>query len=141
MNAARRSRIEFFASHAGYCTPPLRDEEKFMTTKAQLSEQSEAREKLREMLPPGTVVSTIVQHVSRSGMSRSIKCVIAFDGEVRDITGYVALALGAKRDRYWGIKRVGCGMDMAWDLVYCLSRALYSSSDGDGGYVLTQRSL
>jgi hypothetical protein len=97
-----------------------------MTTKAQLTEQTEAREKLRELLPPGTVVTTVLQHVSRSGMSRSIKCVIA-DTEVGvwDITGYVATALGTTRDRYWGIKRDGCGMDFGFDLVYSLSRALY----------------
>jgi len=96
-----------------------------MTTKAQLSEQAEAREKLREMLPPGATVSTILEHTARSGMSRSIKCVIADGGEVRNITGYVATALGTKRDRYWGITRGGCGMDMGFDLVYSLSRALY----------------
>ena len=35
-------------------------------------ERDEARERLLEMLRPGDTVHTILRHVSRSGMSRSI---------------------------------------------------------------------
>jgi hypothetical protein len=118
-----------------------------MTTKAQLSEQGEAIAKLRDLLPPGTVVMTILRHVSRSGMSRSISCVIpapddSYGAPIFDITWLVARALGGTIDqRHGGIKRGGCGMDMCWDLVYSLSRTLYPSQDGDGGYTLTQRHL
>jgi hypothetical protein len=130
-----------------------------MTTKAQLSEQVEAREKLRELLPPGTTVSTILRHVSRSGMQRSISPII--DGE--DYSWLVRRAIGGIIDqRNGGIKRTGCGMDMGFDLVYSLSRALYPNgfacigercpsndhsnhdpgpAHGDGGYALEQRWL
>ncbi len=98
-------------------------------TKAQRAEiaerKAEAIAKLREMLPPGSEVRTILEHTARSGMSRSIKCIIADGSDVVDITGYVAAALGTDRDRYWGITRGGCGMDFGWDLVYSLSRTLY----------------
>ena len=138
-----------------------------MTTKAERAEilerKTEAVAKLREILPPGTIVTTVLQHVSRSGMSRSIKCVMA-DPEIGvwDITGYVAAALSTVRDSRYGIKRDGCGMDMGFDLVYSLSRTLYptgfdcigegcpsndhsnrreAAHHADGGYALRQRWL
>jgi hypothetical protein len=96
-----------------------------MTLKSEaLAKQTEARDQLRAMLPPGSEVKTILRHVSRSGISRSISVVIG--GE--DCTYLVARALGTGTDqRYGGIKRGGCGMDMGFDLVYSLSRALYPS--------------
>ena len=95
-------------------------------------------------------------------MSRSIKCFVASDGNIVDITWYVANALGTTRDRYWGITRGGCGMDMGFDLIYSLSRTLYPNgfacigewcpsndhsnrdyglAHSDGGYALNQRWL
>ena len=83
----------------------------------------EARSQLRELLPPGSTVQTILRHTSRSGMTRAISPVV--DGE--DISWLVVRAVPGFRfdDRYGGIKRSGCGMDMGFSLVYTLSQALY----------------
>lgn len=82
-----------------------------------------ARERLREMLPPGSTVKTILRHVSRSGMTRAISPVV--DGE--DVTYLVLRAVPGWRfnSRHGGITQEGCGMDMGFNLVYTLSATLY----------------
>lgn len=129
-------------------------------------EKEEARTMLRKMLPPGSKVYTTVLHVSRSGMSRTVRLVAMEDGEPMDISPYAAYATGLKFDRdRGGVKMDGCGMDMCFHAVYCLSNALYAAGwtcigekcpsndhcNGDrnyephqhtsGGYALVQRSL
>lgn len=100
-------------------------------TKAQQSEQQEARETLRKLLPPGSRVGTILRHVSRSGMSRSISVVVQDEDGIRDVSYLVARALGDKLDRDRGGVRVGgCGMDMGFSLVYNLSATLYPEGFG-----------
>lgn len=66
-----------------------------------------------------------VEHVSKSGMSRSIKLFIVVDGNIQDITGYAADALNKKRDNHWGIKVTGCGMDMIHHLIDTVSYRLF----------------
>ena len=89
-------------------------------------EQEEYRAKLREILPPGTTVYTILRHVSRSGMMRHISAVIKTDEGIQDISYWVARAIDEKHsDKNGGIKMGGCGMDMGFDLVYRLAYALY----------------
>jgi hypothetical protein len=88
-------------------------------SKAKRAEQAEAIEKLRIMLPPGSMVKTILRHCSRSGMSRSISPIV--NGE--DVGYLVALAIDERRDpKNGGIKLGGCGMDMGFQLVYLLAR-------------------
>ncbi len=95
-------------------------------TKAQRAEQAEALDQLRELLKPGDTVRTILRHVSRSGMSRSISLVMVEDGKVRDISWLCARADLGKLDRKNdGVKVGGCGMDMGFHLVYTLSRMLF----------------
>lgn len=104
------------------------------------TEQREAVDQLREMLPVGSTVHTIARHVSRSGMSRSISLVVCEDGQPWDISWLVARATGQKIDRdRGGIKIGGAGMDMGFALVYNLARTLYPDGhecggDGDGNY-------
>lgn len=89
-------------------------------------EQEKAREQLRQMFPPGTTVSTVLRHVTSSGMSRSISVIHADTAGPDDVSWLVARAMGEKIDpKHGGIKRGGCGMDMGFDLVYSLSRTLY----------------
>jgi hypothetical protein len=129
-------------------------------------EKEEARKMLREMLPPGSKVFTTVLHVSRSGMSRTIRVAAMENCEPQDISPFVAYATGLKFDRdRGGVKVGGCGMDMCFQVVYELSHALYpdgfecvgercpsndhSNGDrnrsphhhGSGGYALTKRDL
>lgn len=125
----------------------------------QLAEQTAAIAKLQEWLKPGSVVTTILKKVSASGMTRRIRCAIAHDGEVLDITYWVARAVGSSMNDD-GIKVTGCGMDMGFHLIYNLSWALFPNGfipaeagrhgrngtpdterDTDGGYALQQRWL
>jgi hypothetical protein len=103
-----------------------------MPTKQQLADQQAAIEQLREWLPPGSTVQTILRHVSRSGMVRDISAIATVDGEPFDITYWVSRALIARIADGGGIRRGGCGMDMGFDLVYSLSRTLYR----DGFYCI-----
>lgn len=97
-------------------------------TKAQQAEQTEATNKLREILPVASKVYTVLNHVSRSGMLRHISILIGRDDEVQDITWLVARALDYKRDdRSGGLKVTGCGMDMGFHLVHSLSYALHGT--------------
>lgn len=96
---------------------------------------------LRDAFPPGTEVRTILRHVSRSGMLRSIS-VIGLDCNdeaghaMHDWSGFVAATVGSPFDRNnGGVRRTGAGMDMGFDLVYSLSRRLYPNGFaciGDG---------
>ncbi len=97
-------------------------------TKAQIAERDEARARLREMLPPGSKVHTIMRHVSRSGMMRHIDVyALNADGKTY-LSGYVAKAIDARRTDRGEIKMGGCGMDMGFAIVNELSYALYPDS-------------
>jgi hypothetical protein len=100
---------------------------------------------LRAILSPGMVVHTILRHVSRSGMMRHIS-VIGPDS--RNLDYLVSIALDDKLADGGGIKCGGCGMDMGFNLVYCLGFALWPKGtpephgkrngepDSSGGYAL-----
>ena len=128
-------------------------------------ERERARDQLREILPPGSTVYTILHQVGRSGMSRRVGVRAIVDGEPMYLDGLIHAAepsffpLGDRE----GIIMGGCGMDMGFHLVYSLSRMLYrdafdcigedcpsndhSNGDrdytphkhSDGGYALRQR--
>jgi len=138
-------------------------------TKAQIEEKNSAMAHLRALLQPGGEVHTTVTHVSRSGMSRSIKLYVPTldDGKptIEDITYYVGKVLGYKHDqKNGGLKVGGCGMDMCFHLVYSLGRTMWAEGgpldktsgvrrnqalrednrttiERDGGYLLTKRDL
>lgn len=137
-------------------SPEIWKEAKSLTAKAgKEAYREQAREKLRKWLPPGATAFTILRHVSGSGMSRRISVLVPLDGGILDVSGYVATVLDYRRhDRDGGVIVGGCGMDMGFHLVYCLSRSLYpdgfkvegtgrngdtSGRDTDGGYALKQR--
>lgn len=106
-------------------------------TKAQEEERQQAIEHLRDMLPPGSKVFTILRHVSRSGMFRIIDPVVLYidsttgKPECHSIWGWAGKVLGwgVDRDR-GGVKVSGCGMDMGFHLVYSLSYSLYPDGYG-----------
>ena len=84
--------------------------------------RDEAVSELHQLLKPGDTVQTILRHVSRSGMTRTISPII--NGRNRSYV--VAAALDYKTDdKRDGIKIGGCGMDMGFHLVYNLSRTLW----------------
>lgn len=82
---------------------------------------------LREWLLPGDTLHTILKHVSRSGLSRTIAVVsIGEDGEPLDISYFAASATGRRYDdKHGGVVVQGGGMDMGFELVYTLSRTLW----------------
>ncbi len=115
--------------------------------KVSKQQHEESLKQLREWIKPGDTVHTILRHVSRSGMQRTIGLVIAKkDGtmihpnwHVANVTGY---SLDPKRE---GLKIGGCGMDMGFALVYDLSRRLFPDGfgiEGEGprGNKITPRS-
>ena len=143
-------------------------------------EKTEAISKLRSMLKPKDNVYTIISHVSRSGMQRSVRVLLPvresvnvypvnegtgrrdYDAApkvkhrttVQDVSWLVAYALGMKFDREnGGVKIGGCGMDMAFSIVYDLGQTLWpkgtrrphstrnGSPDKHGGYALNKVSL
>lgn len=136
--------------------PELWKEAKPLTaSKGKALHREQAREKLRKWLPVGSTAYTILRHVSGSGMTRRISVLVPLDGGILDVSGFVATALDYRRhERDGGVIVGGCGMDMGYHLVYCLSRSLYpdgftvegagrngdtSGHDKDGGYALKHR--
>ena len=106
-----------------------------MSKSAIKPDKQEAIAKLREWFPKGSTVHTILEHVSRSGMSRSIRVVIPVVDEKGQVyflhpNHSIAVALGWSRSTTpnEGGKAGGCGMDMGFHLAYTLSSVLY----GDG---------
>ena len=94
-------------------------------TKAQEAERQEIIKYLRSMLKAGDTVYTNLNHVSRSGMMRHISVSIIKDNARINISGYVAKALQYTRANDGSLKVGGCGMDMGFHIVYCLSRTLF----------------
>mgnify|MGYP001362317404 CR=1 FL=1 len=104
-------------------------------------------------LPPGTKVYTTLTHVARSGMSRNIKVMIVKNGQLMDISYYVANAIDARQAPDGGVTVSGAGMDMGFHVVYSLGHRLYPKGfkappgywrneplewEPDGGYALKQ---
>ena len=90
-------------------------------------EKQSAIARLRELLPPGSTVHTILRHRSRSGMQHAISII----ANSQEISHLVASAIGSPLDSKWGgIKVGGCGMDMGYSIVHELAYALYPQGFG-----------
>lgn len=120
-------------------------------TKAKAKEIADAKDALRDIIKPGDTVYTILDHVSRSGMSRHIRVLVPIarpaessihlPKEWRTTIDFLhpnhsaAIVLGLSRaKRGDGIVIGGCGMDMGFAIVYELSHAIYPTYTciGDG---------
>jgi hypothetical protein len=126
-------------------------------SKKETEEKEKARGTLLEMVKPGDTIYTVLRHVSRSGMQRSISLFTNGEEGPFDITYFAARVLGGRVDqKNGGIKVGGCGMDMGFHIVYNLSYCLFpegfkvegigrngdtSGWDTDGGYALKHRWL
>lgn len=88
---------------------------------------------LRKNVPQGSAVFTILTHVSRSGMSRNIKCLILHPQYgIDNISYHVARALELPHvDRDSAIRVSGCGMDMGFHLISSLAYALDYRGDSE----------
>lgn len=90
--------------------------------------QAEAVKTLQEWgVVDGTTIYAKVVRVSSSGMSRQVRLYFTKGDEIIDITYWSAKALGwgYAGDGYReGVRVSGCGMDMLFHTVYCLSYAM-----------------
>lgn len=98
---------------------------------------TEAAKLLREEygLLPGKQLYTVLRHVSKSGLTHWIAVLVIDDGHVWDITWHTGLVLGRRVDDKTGgrgVKVKGAGMDMGFELVYNLGRALYPYTGPNG---------
>lgn len=93
------------------------------------AEQEEAKATLKEnYLKQGDTINLVLQSVSRSGMSRTIKCFVTDENGTYNISRLVARAIGwsyVDNSYMDGVRAGGCGMDMGLHLVDVLSYALY----------------
>jgi hypothetical protein len=99
-------------------------------THSTAGERAEWLADLRETLPPGSTVHTVLRHVSQSGMSRAIDlyALRCEDGAVSKswISYRAAAVMGwTFSQRYEALSVSGAGMDMGFHAVYTLSRYLY----------------
>lgn len=93
------------------------------------SEREDAITRLRALLTPGTTVYTVLRSVSRSGMTRGIDCYLLTEDGPQWLSYLVAKATDTRfNDKRDCLTVEGCGMDMGWHLVHCLSYALYPDS-------------
>lgn len=117
-----------------------------------------ARENLLAMIQPGNTVYTLIAHVAASGMRREIRAFIPFANEsgnvsIIEITHYISKLRDTKIGKHGGIVMSGCGMDMAFEIVYRLGDSLWPNGtdkphgtrnglpDSNGGYALRKESL
>ena len=102
---------------------PLNGAVKLSNAEGKRRYQEQAKKYLREWLPEGSTVFTLVRSVSKSGMSRQISVFCIEGKEIRNLDWMVSQALD------WKIKDAiyvqGCGMSMTFHLVDTLSYALY----------------
>lgn len=85
---------------------------------------------LKVALKKGTVVYTVLRHVSASGMSRSIDLYVIEGNRPIRLTWSIAIALRWSYDRrHEALKVEGAGMDMGFHAVYCLSALILGEGD------------
>jgi hypothetical protein len=133
-----------------------------MARKISEQEKKDLRARLARFgVRPGATVWTIVRHRSSSGMFRVIQLITFKKGEPYFIGRTAAELMGFGWDeRREGVRVSGCGMDMAFHLVYTLGRCMFPKGgpiaksnhirqmqapgekrETDGGYLLRHRWL
>jgi len=84
---------------------------------------------LREFIKRETEIYTYLDHVSRSGMYRTVKVFVVREGRIVEITSHVANVIGSRYDkRHYGIGVGGCGFDAGYDVVDSLSHVLFNGN-------------
>lgn len=103
----------------------------------------EIRDELRDILDrTDYTIHSIIRQVSQSGMKRAISFYVIIDNKLLMIDGHIHDILGYGFDKKnGGLIVKGCGMDMAFSVVYNLSCALYCplKYDHDSAYKLRSR--
>jgi hypothetical protein len=97
----------------------------------ELKERADAIARIKQYVKPGDTVYTTIKHVARSGMCRWVQLYVYRknkSGECVpiDLTWDAAIASGSKYDdKYEALEIGGCGMDVGFEAVYNMSRALW----------------
>jgi hypothetical protein len=102
-----------------------------MTAKPTQADKAEAMATLKKYIQPGDTLFTIVRSVAKSGMSRRIDVIAFMDGYPIYLTWAMATLgiAGMKRSQQERGARIdGCGMDMCYHAVDCLSLAILGES-------------
>jgi hypothetical protein len=100
-------------------------------TKAQEAERNEAINWFRAHTKPGDTIYTILESVSRSGMSRQIRVLVPFTRDGGSVDFFhpnhaAATILGCRQaKRGDGLVIGGCGMDMGFHVVYEIGSAVW----------------
>jgi hypothetical protein len=74
--------------------------------------------------PAECVVYGLIRDVSRSGMARSIDFFVIADNQLISITYKLHVVLGYRMAKHSGLYVQGCGMDMIFEVVSNLQRAI-----------------
>lgn len=119
-------------------------------------DKQEAIARLKQCMPKGTTVYTILRHVSASGMTRHISIVILQQNSNNGNAYYpihpnwaVSKALNLKlvsKNGYDAVVVNGCGMDMGFNIVHNISTLLYGWDEKgkyshEGAYALKHQWL
>lgn len=109
-----------------------------MTSK-KAQEKAQALEYLK-WIRAGTTVYSVLRHVSRSGMYRTVDFYVIYGNRISRITWSMCRALGMRYDeRHQAIGIGGCGYDVGHHAVMNLSYALHGMKNkGDGAKEKTQ---
>jgi len=96
-----------------------------MTKSERDARHLEAVTYLRNVLPAGSTVYTVLSSVSRSGMTRTIKFFATHNNSIRNISHAIADAIDYRMSKNReGVTVSGCGMDMGYHVVSSLAREL-----------------
>ncbi len=98
--------------------------------------REQQRGKLLGWIKPGDTVYTVLRNVSKTGMSRRIAPLIVHDGHIINISAIVSDVLEWRWNDEGSVIVGGCGMDMGFHLVYCLSSTLFRERMADAGCAL-----
>ena len=88
----------------------------------------EATRELKKLYPVGTEVPMSVVHVSRNGMSKTVKVYALVNRTVVNVSDKVALALGRKFDNTHNGVVIGGNIDPVEHIRYALSLELHRNS-------------
>jgi hypothetical protein len=105
-------------------------------TKYSKTEIAEAFDRLRKWIKPGDTVYTILDSVSRSGMSRHIRVQLIQCDAGKPVVLHpnhaVSRVLGYRQAPRDGLVVGGCGMDMGYHIVHSLGYALFGQEAEHG---------
>lgn len=103
---------------------------------------------IKSIVKPGQHIYCVLRSVSSSGMSRRISLFAVHKGALISLDDRASVLTGRTVSAKGGIACNGCGMDMGFELVYSLGRAIWPNgtpkahgtrngeADRDGGYAL-----